>query len=112
MAKTSGAEMELTVYTKTGLGDGQQANNPWLQELPDPITRTSWDNYLLVSRIDAETLGLTNRTVDNGALNGDLVTVTADGVTLKMYRYIFNRGRQLDQYQLQLGMVEQTLKKT
>jgi molybdopterin-containing oxidoreductase family iron-sulfur binding subunit len=28
------------------MGDGQQAN-PWLQEFPDPITRVSWDNYLL-----------------------------------------------------------------
>ena len=82
LAKTAGAEMELTVYAKTGLGDGQQANNPWLQELPDPITRTTWDNYLLISRIDAERLGLTNRTADNGALDGDLVNVVAEGVTL------------------------------
>jgi molybdopterin-containing oxidoreductase family iron-sulfur binding subunit len=29
---------ELVLYTKTGMGDGQQANNPWLQEFPDPIT--------------------------------------------------------------------------
>jgi molybdopterin-containing oxidoreductase family iron-sulfur binding subunit len=28
---------ELVLYTKTGMGDGQQANNPWLQEFPDPI---------------------------------------------------------------------------
>ncbi|WKK65421.1 TAT-variant-translocated molybdopterin oxidoreductase [Lutimonas zeaxanthinifaciens] len=82
LAQTAGSEMELTVYAKTGLGDGQQANNPWLQELPDPITRTSWDNYLLISRIDAERLGLSNRTADNGALDGDLVNVVADGVTL------------------------------
>jgi molybdopterin-containing oxidoreductase family iron-sulfur binding subunit len=32
---------ELVLYTKTGMGDGQQANNPWLQEFPDPITRVS-----------------------------------------------------------------------
>jgi molybdopterin-containing oxidoreductase family iron-sulfur binding subunit len=30
------------------MGDGQQANNPWLQEFPDPITRVSWDNYVTV----------------------------------------------------------------
>jgi hypothetical protein len=41
---------ELVLYTKTGLGDGQQANNPWLQEFPDPITRVSWDNYVTVSQ--------------------------------------------------------------
>ncbi|MDH3323675.1 MAG: TAT-variant-translocated molybdopterin oxidoreductase, partial [Flavobacteriaceae bacterium] len=54
LSNIKGSDLELTVYTKTGLGDGQQANNPWLQELPDPITRTSWDNYLLISRVDAE----------------------------------------------------------
>src|SRR5690606_25281423 len=46
-------EFELVIYTKTGMGDGQQANNPWLQELPDPITRVSWDNYATVSKADA-----------------------------------------------------------
>jgi molybdopterin-containing oxidoreductase family iron-sulfur binding subunit len=45
LSKIKGSELELTTYVKIGLGDGQQANNPWLQELPDPITRTTWDNY-------------------------------------------------------------------
>ena len=40
---------ELVVYEKTGMGWGAQANNPWLQELPDPITRVTWDNYLLMN---------------------------------------------------------------
>jgi molybdopterin-containing oxidoreductase family iron-sulfur binding subunit len=40
------------------MGDGTQANNPWLQELPDPITRMSWDNYLTISPKDAENLVL------------------------------------------------------
>jgi MoCo/4Fe-4S cofactor protein with predicted Tat translocation signal len=67
---------ELFLYTKTGLGDGQQANNPWLQELPDPITRVSWDNYLTVSRADAEKLGLENKIVANGGLNGSYAKVS------------------------------------
>ena len=83
LAKAKTNALELAVYTKVGLGDGQQANNPWLQELPDPITRTSWDNYLLVSRADAEAMSLKNWTVDNGALNGDLVDITVDGTTIK-----------------------------
>jgi hypothetical protein len=53
--------IELTLYTKVGMGDGQQANNPWLQEFPDPITRTSWDNYLTISKVDADALGLINK---------------------------------------------------
>ncbi len=40
---------ELVVYQKVSLGDGKQANNPWLQELPDPITKATWDNYIMVS---------------------------------------------------------------
>ncbi|WP_445956115.1 TAT-variant-translocated molybdopterin oxidoreductase [Yeosuana sp.] len=74
---------ELTLYTKIGMGDGQQANNPWLQEFPDPITRTSWDNYLTVSKSDADTLGLVNTHVSNGALNGSYVNVTVNGATIK-----------------------------
>ncbi len=77
VAKSNG--LELTLYTKTALGDGQQANNPWLQEMPDPITRASWDNYLTVSKADAEQLGLTNENVANGALNGSYAKVSANG---------------------------------
>jgi len=62
--------MELTLYSKTGMGDGQQANNPWLQEFPDPITRVSWDNYVTVSKADAEKLGFVNENVANGGLDG------------------------------------------
>jgi len=40
---------ELVIYAKTGLGNGNQANNPWLQEFPDPISRITWDNYLLMN---------------------------------------------------------------
>ncbi|MFT3826030.1 MAG: TAT-variant-translocated molybdopterin oxidoreductase [Chitinophagaceae bacterium] len=43
------AETELVVYQKTGLGDGKQGNNPWLLEMPDPITRATWDNYAIIS---------------------------------------------------------------
>ncbi|TBN01806.1 4Fe-4S dicluster domain-containing protein [Hyunsoonleella flava] len=76
-AKSEG--LELTLYTKVGMGDGQQANNPWLQEFPDPITRTAWDNYLTVSKADAEELGLTNTNVANGALNSNYAKVTVNG---------------------------------
>ena len=76
--------LELVLYTKTGMGDGQQANNPWLQEFPDPITRTSWDNYLTVSKADADALGLVNKHVANGALNGSYANVTVNGTTLKV----------------------------
>ncbi|NRD18961.1 TAT-variant-translocated molybdopterin oxidoreductase [Winogradskyella eckloniae] len=76
--KVSGG-LELSLYTKTGMGDGQQANNPWLQEFPDPITRTTWDNYLTISQADADNLKLKNWNVANGGLNGSYAKVSVNG---------------------------------
>jgi MoCo/4Fe-4S cofactor protein with predicted Tat translocation signal len=81
LAAIKGSDLELSLYTKTGMGDGQMANNPWLQEFPDPITRTSWDNYITISKADAEAIGVENHHVSNGALNGSLVEVTVNGVS-------------------------------
>ncbi|MGR7812482.1 TAT-variant-translocated molybdopterin oxidoreductase [Lacinutrix undariae] len=88
-----GADLELTLYSKVGMGDGQQANNPWLQEFPDPITRTSWDNYLTVSKADAAALGLINENVANGALNGSFANVTVNGTTIENVPVIIQPGQ-------------------
>lgn len=48
VSKPSASELELAVYESVGLGGGQYASNPWLQELPDPITRACWSNYVCV----------------------------------------------------------------
>ena len=76
------SDFELNLYTKTGLGDGKQANNPWLQEFPDPITRASWDNYLTMSMADAKALGFSNPVKDNGAIDGDYAKVSVNGVSV------------------------------
>ncbi len=89
----TGDAMALCLYTKTGLGDGRQANNPWLQELPDPISRATWDNYLTVSAADAASLGLTNTHVANGALNGDYVNVTAGDAVLEKVPVLIQPGQ-------------------
>jgi molybdopterin-containing oxidoreductase family iron-sulfur binding subunit len=81
------------LYTKTGMGDGQQANNPWLQEFPDPITRVSWDNYVTVSKADAEKLGLENWNVANGGLNGSYVTLKVGNATLNKVPVIIQPGQ-------------------
>lgn len=51
-----GGAVELVLYEKVGIGAGQGASNPWLQELPDPVTRATWDNYVIVSPALAKTL--------------------------------------------------------
>ena len=102
-ASVKESALELSLYTKISLGNGQMANNPWLQELPDPITRTTWDNYLLISRIDAEANGLTNWTVSDGALNGDKVNVTVNGVTVNNVPVYIQPGQAQGSVGLALG---------
>ncbi|MFK8104123.1 MAG: TAT-variant-translocated molybdopterin oxidoreductase, partial [Saprospiraceae bacterium] len=48
ITKAGGAEVEISFYEPLSIGNGQYSNNPWLQELPDPVTRTVWGNYLSV----------------------------------------------------------------
>lgn len=56
-AKATG-KTELVIYESVGLRDGAQANNPWLLELPDPVSKVTWDNYIAVNPKYAEELGL------------------------------------------------------
>ncbi|MEA3496868.1 MAG: TAT-variant-translocated molybdopterin oxidoreductase [Bacteroidota bacterium] len=50
ISKTQKAKgIECVLYENVALGNGIQANNPWLQELPDPISKIVWDNYVAVS---------------------------------------------------------------
>jgi len=48
----------LALYESTAMYDGRSANNAWLQELPDPISSVSWDNYLSLSPALAKRLGV------------------------------------------------------
>lgn len=58
---------ELIIYEKVSMRDGAYANNPWLQELADPISRVAWGNYVTVAYSDAQ---------DNGWKTEDLVNLT------------------------------------
>ena len=71
--------LELLLYTKIGIGSGHQANNPWLQEMPDPISKTTWDNYLTIPQSIARDLGI--------AADGNqfpVANVEVKGITLKL----------------------------
>jgi len=52
--------LEIVFLPSPSLHDGRFANDGWLQELPDPITKLTWDNPALVSAKTAETLGVAN----------------------------------------------------
>ena len=50
--------VELSVYENVAIGDGKSANNPWLQELPDPVSKVTWDNYAAIAPKFAQQLGI------------------------------------------------------
>jgi molybdopterin-containing oxidoreductase family iron-sulfur binding subunit len=100
---TKPSAMELNLFTSTALGDGKQANNPWLQELPDPLTRASWDNYITMSISDARELGFSNPVKDNGAINGQYANITVNGVTVSDIPVMIQPGQAKGSIGLALG---------
>ncbi|CAN5430190.1 TAT-variant-translocated molybdopterin oxidoreductase [soil metagenome] len=54
LANVKSGGIELVVYEKTAIVDGKDGDNPWLQELPDPVSKVTWDNYACVSLAFAE----------------------------------------------------------
>ncbi len=84
------SKIELALYQKIGIGAGQGASNPWLQELPDPVTRATWDNYIIVSPAMAKTL--LNIDLNNGGQADayevqppkKVVKLTVDGKSIEL----------------------------
>ncbi len=103
LASQQGSGIELTLYSKVGMGDGQQAGNPWLQEFPDPISRVSWDNYLTVSKADANEWGLVNKNAANGGLDGSYVHLTVGDTSLRNVPVIVQPGQAPGSVGLALG---------
>ena len=93
LAQAKSSNFDLVLYSKIGMGDGQQANNPWLQEFPDPITRVSWDNYVTISKADAEKGEFKNWNVANGGLNGSYATIKVGNTTLENIPVIIQPGQ-------------------
>ncbi len=58
LKNSSPGTVELCLYEPVSIGNGSNANNPWLQELPDPVSKVTWDNYAAVSPAMAKRYGL------------------------------------------------------
>ncbi|MEL6674407.1 MAG: TAT-variant-translocated molybdopterin oxidoreductase [Bacteroidota bacterium] len=71
----NGSGLSLVAYEKVAQGDGTYANNPWLQEMSDPITRIAWDDYLTVSVAYA---------TENNLEEGQYVDITVPGLSEPM----------------------------
>jgi len=69
----SAQNLEVIFHRDAKVDDGRYANNGWMQELPDPVTKITWDNAVLVSRKTARELGVAN---------GDIIEITLNGKTV------------------------------
>jgi molybdopterin-containing oxidoreductase family iron-sulfur binding subunit len=74
-ASGSASGLEVVFVPSPSLHDGRFANDGWLQELPDPLTKLTWDNPALVSPKTAESLMLAN---------GELVRLDHAGRSLEL----------------------------
>ncbi|MEO6327796.1 MAG: 4Fe-4S dicluster domain-containing protein, partial [Ginsengibacter sp.] len=85
-----GSAVELILYKKISLGNGVHANNPWLQELPDPITKATWDNYAMISPAMGKSLFnidiFNRRDTDNYEVKPDkpVVKITSNGKIIEL----------------------------
>ncbi len=75
LANRAPERFELHLYETVALRDGRHANNPWLQELPDPITKLTWGHGLAVAPAAAERLGVRD---------GDVVAVSGGAVRVEL----------------------------
>ena len=83
LPKSSG--LEVVMYQKVGIGIGLQANNPWLQELPDPMTKVTWDNYITMNPVEMVKAGYVTTYDQEHGLNLAKVKVGNNEVTLPVY---------------------------
>lgn len=90
---TNSGALEISILPDPSVYDGRFTNNGWLQELPNPLTKITWENVALVSPNTAKRLGI-NQSVDENELVGGEQGATfintrggnllSDLVTLKM----------------------------
>ena len=67
--------VELQIYQNVSIGNGKKANNPWLQELPDPVSKVTWDNFAAIAPKYAEKLGIKE---------GDVLKVSSGNHTIEL----------------------------
>ena len=78
--------MELVIRPDSTVFDGRFANNGWLQELPKPMTKITWDNVALMSKKTADELGV--KEAGLGKSEVEVVSITVDGTTIEIPAWV------------------------
>jgi molybdopterin-containing oxidoreductase family iron-sulfur binding subunit len=92
IAAIKSGDIEVVLYQKISIGNGSQANNPWLQELPDPVTKVTWDNYAMMSPalakelIGIDVMGTNQRDSDAYEVTPEkpVVKITLNGKSIEL----------------------------
>lgn len=79
------SNLEVVMYQKAGIGNGEMAGNPWLQEMPDPISKVTWDNYITMAPETMKKDGYAITFDQEHGLNMATVTVGSEKITLPVY---------------------------
>lgn len=87
--KSEGIEIELT--QNIGIGDGAGADNPWLQEMPDPLTKVTWDNYVTMNPSEMLEKGYNIKLGQEELVN--VVNVTVNGKTVENLPVVAQPGQ-------------------
>jgi MoCo/4Fe-4S cofactor protein with predicted Tat translocation signal len=101
-AYKKGSGTEVVLYQKVSIGTGSQAGNPWLQELPDPVSKATWDNYAIISMKKAEELGIKLNTDYEYYPQKPLVEVAVGNKKIKIPALVFP-GMQADTIAIAVG---------
>jgi molybdopterin-containing oxidoreductase family iron-sulfur binding subunit len=101
----SAAGYMLALYPSIGMLEGRQAFNPWLHELPDPITKVTWDNYASISPAVAESLGISDGDVVRieGSASVELPAVVQPGQHDRVVAIALGYGRKASERFAGLG---------
>lgn len=92
-AASGASGLKLVVYENVVMGDGRYANNPFLQETPEPISKVCWSNYAAVAKSLAD---------EKGWKEYDLLEVKAGNYSVKL-PLVFQPGQKADTISVALG---------
>ncbi len=81
VSKPGSTDLEIKFFETAHMSNGQAADNPWLMEMPDPVARTSWGNYLAVP-VNFD--GVRTMAGLNGLKDGDLVDLTVGDIKYRV----------------------------
>ena len=83
-ATRKNAKNEIVLYQNVSMGSGKQSGNPWLLELPDPVSKSTWDNFAMISLAKAKELGIELDTDYEYYMDKPVIKLTANNKEISL----------------------------